>query len=425
VEQKLIETVSMSGNSDGSEAGPIRRRHVIYVEGYDPQGAEGYYNLFQRSYRRFLKNWPLTAKIGDLQIDSEDFAHWDIVAEGPNWQVSTRYDFLRQEQMIRANMAEPLWRQVPRALGWAARFLVTGTLFRVFRASYQYGLALLHFQLMLLYWLGLASLCGWLIGYLAMLLLDAPAVVAFVAGVAASLVCFRLLRPLADRFFVVQINSHWPYLLEYARGEPSCFDQPIEAGARRLVEVVRANEADEILVVGHSGGGVTAPAVVARALELDPDVGRHGPRVILLTPGSLMPGIGLYRGAIKVHAVIARIAVEPSILWIDVQARKDALNFFNFDPVGGIGIEVGARRCNPLVWIVRFRDMLAPEFYGALRWNLFRMHYQFIMANDMRAPYEYMMLACGPVSVEQWAKLGSRILDRFAEDASYNSSSPS
>jgi len=25
------------------------------------------------------------------------------------------------------------------------------------------------------------------------------------------------------------------------------------------------------------------------------------------------------------------------------------------------------------------------------------MHYQFIMANDMRAPYEYMMLMCGPV----------------------------
>ena len=34
----------------------IRRRHVLYVEGYDPQGAEGYHNLFSRSFRRFLKN---------------------------------------------------------------------------------------------------------------------------------------------------------------------------------------------------------------------------------------------------------------------------------------------------------------------------------------------------------------------------------
>ena len=36
------------------------------------------------------------------------------------------------------------------------------------------------------------------------------------------------------------------------------------------------------------------------------------------------------------------------------------------------------------------------------------MHYQFIMANDMRAPYDYMMLVCGPVPVEQWARKRAR-----------------
>ena len=118
--------------------------------------------------------------------------------------------------------------------------------------------------------------------------------------------------------------------------------------------------------------------------------------------------------------MIGRIAVEPSILWIDAQARKDALNFFEFDPVAGIGVDVGARRCNPLIWHVRFRDMLTPEFYNRLRWNLFRMHYQFIMANDMRAPYEYMMLVCGPLAIEQWARRGRELLARFAPDATYD-----
>jgi hypothetical protein len=400
----------------------IRRRHVLYVEGYDPQGAEGYHNLFSRSFKRFLKHWPLKTAIGELQIDSDDFAHWTIDAAGPNWQVATRYDFLRQEQMIRANMAEPLWRQVPRALGWMLNYLFTGTLFRVYWASHRYGLALAHFQFLLVYWLGASALGGWLIGWLAVRFLGAPVVLGVAAGVAGALGCFKLLRPLADRFFVVQINSHWPYLLEYARGErPSCWDRCIEAGARRLAEIARANEADEIVVVGHSGGGVTAPAVVARALELDLDLGRHGPRVVLLTPGSLMPGIGVHRAATRVRRDIARIAVEPSILWIDAQARADVLNFYDFDPVAGIGIDAGLQRCNPLIWIVRFRDMLAPEFFDKLRWNLFRMHYQFIMANDMRAPYEYMMLVCGPLPVEQWARGGRDTLARFAEDASYRS----
>jgi pimeloyl-ACP methyl ester carboxylesterase len=208
--------------------------------------------------------------------------------------------------------------------------------------------------------------------------------------------------------------------LEYARGEPSCWDRCIEAGAHRLVDIAKASAADEIVVVGHSGGGVTAPALMARALELDPELGRRGPRIVLLTPGSLMPGIGLHRNAIRVHRDVARIAVEPSILWIDVQARGDILNFYNFDPVSGIGIDAGPTRCNPFIWIVRLRDMLAPEFFtNHLTRSWFRMHYQFIMANDMRAPYEYMMLVCGPVPVEQWAKRGHDILAGFAPDATY------
>ena len=153
----------------------IRRRHVIYVEGYDPQGAEGYHNLFTRSFRRFLKNWPLKTKISELVIDSEDFAHWDIEAAGPNWQVSTRYEFLRQEQMIRANMAQPMWRQVPSAIAWMLNYLLTGTLFRVYRAWFPYGLAITWFQLLLLLWLALSALGGWLIAWLSMRVLGAPA----------------------------------------------------------------------------------------------------------------------------------------------------------------------------------------------------------------------------------------------------------
>ena len=64
--------------SDGNADALIRRRHVLYVEGYDPQGAEGYHNLFSRSFKRFLRNWPLTTTVSDLRIDSDDLAHWTI-----------------------------------------------------------------------------------------------------------------------------------------------------------------------------------------------------------------------------------------------------------------------------------------------------------------------------------------------------------
>jgi hypothetical protein len=395
----------------------IRRRHVIYVEGYDPQGAEGYYGLFERAFKRFLKIWPLNAKLGRLELDSQDFAHWDIEASGPNWQVATRYDFLRQEHIIRANMAQPLLRQVPRALGWTLDYLVSGALLRVLRASWEFGAALIHFQMLLLWWLVLSAGGGWLVAHVATRYLGLPGVAGALIGVVGAVAVFLALRPLANRLFVIQINSHWPYLCEFARGEATCFDAPIEACAQRVIDAVRANDADEIVVIGHSGGGALAPAVIVRALELDPEIGRRGAPLVLLTLGSIAPGAALHPKATKLRAVFARLAVEPSVKWIDSQSRKDVLNFWDFDPVEGIGVHVGGARCNPLLWKVRFRDMLSAELYRRIRLNFFRLHYQFIMANDQRAPYDYFMLVCGPVPVASWAKDPTGVLAAFAADA--------
>jgi hypothetical protein len=394
----------------------VARRHVIYVSGYDPQGADGYYRLFARSWKRFLTMWPLAAKVGPLELDSDDFAHWTIEAGGPNWQVSTRYEFLRQEQMVRANMAEPMTRQVPRALAWALDYLVSGALVRVLRTSWQFGLVLIFFQTMLIWWIVLSIGGGALAAYVAAQY-GLSTLAALPLGIACAVAVFGLLRPLADRWFVVQINNHWPHLCAFARGEPSCFDRPIEVCAQRLVAAVRANEADEIIVVGHSGGGALAPAVVVRALELDPDVGRGGRPLVLLTLGSIAPGAALQPKAARLRAIAARLAAEPSVLWIDCQSRADVMNFWDFDPVEGIGARADGARCNPWIWMLRFRDMLSPQFFRRLRFHFFRLHYQFIMANDRRARYDYFMLLTGPIAVATWARHDYEAMSAFEDDA--------
>jgi len=397
----------------------VRRRHVFYVEGYDPQGATGYYGIFQRNAKRFQKLWPIAVELRELKLDSDVLAHWEVEASGPNWRTSTRYEFLRLEGVIGANMRQPLWRQVPRALYWGLGDLLGGTTFRIFRASWRFGLHLVTYQILLMAWIAVAAAAGMLAGGLATRLAGLPVAVGVVVAVAAAAALFVALRPLADRWFVIQVNNCWPKLREFARGAPSSLRQPIDIFASRVVAAARANEADEILVIGHSGGGTLAPAVVTRALKLAPDLGRHGPRIVLMTLGSVMPAAALHPASDWLRAIVQRIAVEPSILWLDCQSRKDLLNFWGFDPVPGLGLNVGRERCNPQIWQVRMRDALSPRNYWRLRWNLFRIHYQFIMANDNRAPYDYTMLCCGPVPVEEWAKRGRELVEAFLEDGSY------
>src|SRR5262249_29325125 len=255
----------------------------------------------------------------------------------PALGVSPGYEFPRQEHIIRANMAEPMRRQIPRALAWTLDYLVSGALVRVLRTSWAFGLVLIYFQMMLIWWLVLSVAGGGLIAYLAAQYLGLPEVVGLLIGIACAFAIFALLRPLADRWFVVQINSHGPPWSTFPGGAPSCSVRPTAAWADPPAAPARANEAAEIIVGGHGGGGALAPAVAARALERDPDTGRRGPPLILLTLGSIAPGAALHPKAVRLRAVTARLAAEPSIVWVDCQSRADIMNFWDFDPVEGIG----------------------------------------------------------------------------------------
>jgi hypothetical protein len=384
----------------------IERRHVFYVEADDPQGAEGYYHLFQRQLKRFLTVWSLQAHLTALTIDSYDVAHWSIEARGSNWKVATRYEFLRLEHFIRAKAAQPLMSQLYQATRWAVDDLVTGATLRTFRASWPFALVLIYAQIMLAMWLALAVMGGWLAAVLATRLTSLSALFVLAVALAAGIMLFSALRPLADRWFVMRLATGWPTFREYARGQPTGYDRPIDVLAARIVAVVRDNEVDEVLIIGHSAGGGIAPAAVVGALELDPELGQHGPRIVLLTLGSLLSAFALHPAAECLRATIRRLAIERSIVWIDCQAPGDILSFWNFDPVEGAGVRVGAERCNPLVWTARLRGMLSKAVYQRLRWNYLRIHYQFIMANDKRAPYDYLMLVCGPEAAADLADHG-------------------
>jgi pimeloyl-ACP methyl ester carboxylesterase len=397
----------------------ITRRSVIYVSGYDPQGPEGYYSLFGSQLKRACALWHTKFILGPLAIESADIASWTVTMGGPNWRVITRYDFIRQENFINANCAEPIIRQIFRAVRWMLNDLATGTTFRVFRANWQFGMHHLVLQLLLLSWIAASVAAGVLAGYIAGHNLGMARSIEIGISVAIAFTIFMALRPLANRWLVIRVNNHWPYLREFGRGQASCFDRPIEIGAARLKDLVNSNDADEVVIIGHSGGAPLAQCMLARALELDHDLGLRGPRIVVLAIGSITPAVAFHPRALKMREIIRRLAVEPSITWIECQSRKDALNFWGFDPVSGVGIELGPERCNPLVWQLRFRDMLSPEFYRKLRWKLFRLHFQYIMANHVRAPYDYFMLIGGPVPIIEWAKRQREAIAEFAPDGKY------
>lgn len=395
---------------------------MFYVAGYDPQGVVGYHHLFCRELQRFQRLWRVKAHCSAPQIDADGIAaQWRIDTQGPNWQVATTYEFLRWDDLVTRDLQRPflfIFLQVLHTLG---DNLLNGTLLRTFRAGWRFGVFYLLSIFVMTGTVASALLLAWLIYFCTRNLLAAGQAVSTAAAIFAGFFLLAVARAYCRRWLITRICAMWPWYRRLAHKRRSDLHARIGEFARRIIAEARAGDADEILVVGHSAGGTILIPLIARALELDADFARAGSPVTALALGSNLPLAALHPKGDDFRDAIRRVAIEPSIAWIDCQARKDVVNFQDCDMVGGLGVRAGPEQCNPLYWKVRFRDVVSAEFYPRLRWNFFRMHYQFVMANDQRAPYDYFMFVCGPVRLLDWASEGARTLTRFAPNASYAS----
>jgi hypothetical protein len=380
----------------------VQHRHIIYVQGYDPRGLAQYYRMFRTELRKFGRLYDLSTTVSrpkgasDGETASET-ASWTIDTAGDGWQTRTDYDFLRWEDLIQRDLAWPVWRTLAYAIAIYWRLVFSGTMGRFWLAHWRFATFISYPHILLLNEAIWAAAVGWAFGWglqalgIHGFLVGAGAVAVFVA------VLGTLLKTTENYTYLLYLLSDTIFTWQFSHRQRLDWDARIDRFAQHLVNVAGRSDAEEIVLVGHSSGSFLCAEILARALKLDPDLGRHGPRVVLLTLGGNMPIVGFHKASTTFRDHLRELAVEPSIDWIDCQSRKDVMNFFPFDPISGHGIDAGPGRRNPTIVPVRFREVIKPEHYERFRWKFFRVHFQFVMANERAHAYDFFMIVCGPV----------------------------
>ena len=383
----------------GSGAGPgpagandpciATKRLVFHVGGYEPLAPDAMHRRFVREIRRFETTWSASAATSSAQVD-EDGAAWRVTATAPNWRVDTDYRLVRWDDIIEAAARQPMWRRIPLGLLAFLDFVAGGALWRYVRTNWRYALFFLYPYVLLAGLTALAALAGRLVS---------QALASTFAGLVAGALTFALLlRWPGRRLYLPLMLDDWTFARTYVRRGHPILDARLDRAANAIVAAARANDADEIVIVGHSLGAVLAVDLVARALTLEPALGRSGPPVALLSVGSSIPKIGLHRAARRFHAALARVAQAPGVFWAEYQAIIDVMNFYKTDPVAALGLEPTGK---PVVRVVRISRMLDPAYYRRIKRDFFRLHRQFVSGNDRRSAYDYFMLLCGPIPVER------------------------
>jgi hypothetical protein len=292
-------------------------------------------------------------------------------------------------------------------------FILTGTVFRYFRAGYRYALFFFvpFFQLVLFVCLGVLG-AQWAARWLGF---GSP----LVAPAIAIVVFFGLLLVWPGRWWrVSQALDDWIFAREFLRGQRPDLDARIDSFADVIAARARDTSIDEVVVLGHSLGASLVLDSVARALARDPELGKHGPAFSILTVGSTIPKFSLHPRGGDLRAKMARVAAEPSILWGEYQARDDFISFYKFDPVSQSRVDTGKERADlkPIIKVVAIPNMIEKRTMLRFRLRFLRLHYQFVMANERRSHYDYFMLICGPFQTARVLAARHGFLDLIAAD---------
>ena len=376
----------------------VRRRLVIYVQGYDPRGLVEYYRMFRREHRRTCELYDLSGEVGKAENDPKRFiTTWDVTTSGDGWQVETRYMFLRWEDIIRRDFARPVWWKIVNMYRSYILSVLSGVVPRIVKAHWRFGLFTLYPLVLMTFWIALGVIAGAAAAKL-LLALGAPLVVARAVGIISGIGGFAALLWLTEKqTYLLYLCDDSASTYQFANRQRPDWEERMETFAGYVVDAVRASDADEVVVVGHSSGSFLAVDVLDRALVRDPALGRHGPKVALLTVGANLPIVGFHPQAGWFRDRVRRLAVAADLDWVDYQSRHDIMNFWPFDPVAGHGIVLGAERRNPKVVAVSFRDLWTPGEFGGRRWRFFRAHFQFLQANErLGSAYDYYLICCGP-----------------------------
>lgn len=397
----------MKNDTSQPAAAPVRRRFVYYLSGFDPRGARFYHQLYKTEAARqeAVNGWRY--EVGSRQRAVNHVMAWQVNSHCGEQQTETRYAFLSWDDLIRDH-----WQSTTRGvLGLLPRFYgrygLDGGLKKLHQATHLRGfwtlmLPLLYAALALLL-AGLAALgMHWLLGNWGQSrLIGALAGLALAAGILKGAMAGAEQIRLLWLLRIIAFVPHW------GRTRPAALEQRCAGFAAQIHADLRADQAqnphaplDEVLIVGHSVGTLMAVIVAERYLALAASSPQSAP-VKLLTLGSIIPLLGIVPEAGWFRAQLASVG-NSAMPWMDYTAPSDPLCCALLNPLTASGLPVPAG-AGPCIKSARFDKMFLPADYAPIKKDIFRAHFQYLMATSLPVGNDYFSLTAGalPLSLAQ------------------------
>lgn len=378
--------------------GLVRRRAVFFIGGYDPKTPAAFFERFGRELRRAETLWGFSTASAPIEGDAAargvGTLRLETTCATDGWATEADVTFFSLDEIVLADFQRPFALRLWRYLAAFADFVASGVAWRFARHAWRFALYFLYPFAVLLACL----LLGWLAGALAARPLGAT-------GLLLGLPVAALALALAvRRWRIGHLMDLWSFSREHLRGRRPEAEALLHRYAAVIGERVARGRYDEVVLVGHSTGGMIMLEVAALFAALDRSAGRPDARITLLTLGSTALKAGYHPAARRFRERARHLVEDERIGWVEIQCLTDVINFYKTDPVREMGLRSSRAEPFPIVRTVKIKSMLQPDTYRRVRWRLFRLHYQYVFANTKPYWYDFFQVVCGPLFLEERAR---------------------
>jgi hypothetical protein len=383
-----------------STASTVKKRAVLYVSGFDPQGAPRYHRLYKEHSAKQAVIGKYSVDVGQRKKLDAHCDQWKVRVTQNGSSCDTDFFFARWDDIVRANWPKSHWSYIQLTLKATWAHLMDGSLFECMRTSLP-GFRLLIAPVVLLLGSALLMLSIFMAGWSTWWAMELDAVmgaaVAIVCAAAAWGVLVFHRRIEHAWFFGWTVRSLW-FNTRLARGHCLDMQTRMNLHAKRLLEILKDPSYDEILVVGHSSGAMMATSVVGKSAQQSERIGSDE-RLRLLTLGGCFAIWSYMPVAEDFRREVADVAQALSDRWIDVTSPADHCCGALVDPCDAVRVLDGRACQSPKLVSPQFAQLFTEDTYAALKKRPYDMHFQYLQASERLGWYDYFAITAGTQSL--------------------------
>ena len=384
----------------------IKRRHVFFVNGFDPKGAAYYYSLYVQQAQKQTSVNNIALNVSPRERDSHGNSFWNISATLPCGDVcETTYHFLRWDDIVRRHWPRNIWRLLQDLIFSYALILRSGELGTVWRLSPKTLVGLVY---PILIWVGGSGLVLVFGGLVANAVLEKGFAwpVSVTVGFMILVLGLWIVRELEKKLNTTLLVRIFSFAAKQAQHKLPELEARLDEMASQIDKKMHAKDVDEVLVVGFSVGSILSVSAVARALvEINTSAGveKH-PLLSLMTLGNCIPMLGLQPNADTFRKELRTLAESKYLRWFDFSSPTDWGSFALVNPIDACKVIIADRLHhdappNPVMRSPRFHTMFPKNEYSDLRRNKRRMHLQYLMSGELPSSYDYFAITAGDLSL--------------------------